>query len=145
MVITIREARAADAGAAVETLRRSITELCLPDHLGDAQEIADWLANKTVESWQAWVARGDAAVLVALRGGDVVGVGMVTLAGEVLLNYVHPKARFVGVSTALLGAMEARLRAGDVQTCYLTSTLTAQGFYESCGYRGVGLDLAKAL
>ena len=136
MGITIREARAADAGAAIETLRRSIAELCLADHQGDAQEIADWLANKTVESWHAWGTRRDAAI---------VGVGMVTLAGEILLNYVHPEARFVGVSKALLGAMEERLRAGQVQTCHLTSTLTAREFYESCGYRGAGLTLAKGL
>ena len=145
MAITIREARAADAGAAIETLRRSIAELCLADHQGDAQEIADWLANKTVESWHAWGTRDDAVVLVALRDGAIVGVGMVTLAGEILLNYVHPEARFVGVSKALLGAMEERLRAGQVQTCHLTSTLTAREFYESCGYRGAGLTLAKGL
>jgi GNAT superfamily N-acetyltransferase len=134
MEIRIRRATGADAPEAVNTLRRSITELCTADHQGDARELASWLGNKTVRSWADWIARDDAFVLVATGHQAVVGVGMATFEGEVLLNYVHPDARFSGVSKALLAAVEAELRSRGVRQCRLESTITARRFYEGCGF-----------
>ena len=134
MEIQIRKAIEADAVDAIGTLHLSITELCVADHKNDAQEIEAWLRNKTVEAWKKWVARKDAVVLVAFRDKTVVGIGMVSLRGEILLNYVHPDARFSGVSKALLAAMERELRSCDIHRCELESTITARCFYERCGY-----------
>ncbi|WP_108502678.1 GNAT family N-acetyltransferase [Paracoccus indicus] len=134
MDIQIRGATAADAAEAVDALRRSIAELCVADHQHDPTELEGWLGNKTVAGWQQWIARDDAMVLVAERDSKIVGVGMATLGGEILLNYVHPEARFGGVSKAILAAIEAKLRLQDVQRCQLESTVTARSFYERRGF-----------
>ncbi|GAW34572.1 putative acetyltransferase [Roseovarius sp. A-2] len=134
MTPLIRTATASDAAGAICTLHRSITELCVADHENDAEKIEAWLGNKTVGAWERWVARDDAVLLVALREKTVVGIGMAALRGEILLNYVHPDARFSGVSKAVLAAMERDLRSCKVPRCELESTMTARCFYESCGY-----------
>lgn len=148
MAIQIRQATEADAAEAINTLHRSIIELCVADHQNDPAELEGWLGNKTVEAWQKWIARDDAVVLVADRDGVVVGVGMATLSGEILLNYVCPNARFGGVSKAILAAIEGALRTRDVQYCRLESTITAYSFYENCGFQsepGNALLLSKPL
>jgi len=48
--VNIRDATAADAGAACDVLRASIAELCVADHLNDADILGRWLANKTPEN-----------------------------------------------------------------------------------------------
>lgn len=148
MAIQIRLATEADALDAISTLRRSIAELCVADHQNDPAEIDGWLGSKTEEAWRKWIARDDAVVLVAERDRKVVGVGMATLNGDIMLNYVHPEARFRGVSKAVLAGMEKVLRSHDVQRCRLESTITAKSFYESCGFRpesGNALMLSKSL
>ena len=134
MDIQIRDGTAADAAEAVNALRRSIAELCVADHRHDRTELDEWLRNKTAAAWQQWIARDDAVVLVAERNSKIIGVGMATLSGEILLNYVHPEARFEGVSKAILEVIEAKLRLQNVQRCQLESTVTARSFYESCGF-----------
>ena len=56
----------------------------------------------------------------------------------VSLNYVSPRHRFVGVSSALLAAIESGLGPGEAT---LESTQTARRFYESRGWQVAG-DLA---
>lgn len=135
MAIQIRRARATDAAEAIDVLRRSITDLCVADHQNDPADIEGWLSNKTVAAWQTWIARHDAVVLVAERDIALVSVGMATLSGEILLNYVHPDARFSGVSKAMLAALEDILRASGVQRSMLESTRTATSFYAGCGFK----------
>lgn len=147
-MIKIREAMDADAAEAVNTLRRSITELCVADHHNDPAEIEDWVSNKTVETWRQWIAQDDSVVLVAERDRKIIGVGMASLSGNMLLNYVHPDARLDGVSKAILSEVEDVLRARGIRHCRLESTITAQAFYESCGFRSEGGDpllLSKSL
>lgn len=143
-----RRAQATDAAEAADVLRRSIIELCVSDHQNDPTRIDEWISNKTEEAWRKWVRRDDAVVLVAQRNCQIVGVGMVSLGGEILLNYVHPEARFTGVSKAMLTAVETELRSHKIQRCWLESTVTAASFYMSCGFsaepRGT-LFFAKAL
>lgn len=80
------------------------------------------------------MARDNAVVLVAETSDRIVGVGMMNLHGEILLNYVHPQVRFSGVSTALLAALEGEARAQGVRSCFLESTKTAHKFYVRSGY-----------
>jgi GNAT superfamily N-acetyltransferase len=135
MTIQIRRATVADAVDAISTLRRSITELCVADHKTDPKEIENWLNNKTEDAWRTWIARDDSIVLVAERAGDVIGVGMATLDGDILLNYVHPSARFQGISKGILAKIEEVFKSRGLQHCRLESTVTARFFYEGCGYR----------
>ncbi len=148
MTIQVRQATEADAPGAICTLRRSITELCVSDHQNDPTEVEGWLGDKTVEAWRRWIARDDAIVLVAERNRKVIGIGMATLSGDILLNYVHPGARFDGVSKAILASLEKVLRSRGIQSCRLESTITARSFYENCGFRSEGDDalmLSKSL
>ena len=48
----------------------------------------------------------DNSLLVAVEDGSIFAVGSVTDAGKITLNYVSPDVRFLGVSRALLGALE---------------------------------------
>lgn len=134
MAVQIRRATEADAAGAVEAIRRSITDLCDADHRSDGSVLEAWLRNKTVEAWLRWIARTDAVVLVAERHRVIVGVGMATDTGEILLNYVHPDARFCDVSKAMLAALEDWMRLLGLQHCQLESTLTARRLYASCGF-----------
>ncbi len=104
----IRDARAADAPAACQIIRRSILELCAADHRNDPAILSRWLANKTPQIVESWIMQPDNSVLVAMEGNSILGVGSVTNSGRITLNYVSPDARFRGVSRALLSALEAR-------------------------------------
>ena len=147
-MIEIRQATEADAVEAVNTLRRSITELCVADHQNDPAEIEAWLGNKTIETWRQWIARDNAVVLVAERERKIIGVGMASLSGDILLNYVHLDARFGGVSKVILSGLEHVLRTHGIRCCRLESTVAARSFYYSCGFRSKGVDallLSKSL
>ena len=141
--MAIRDAKPEDAIAACEAVRRSISELCAADHGDDPQIVARWLANKTPENLRAWIARSDASLLVAVEEGAIIAVGMVSDAGEILLNYVSPDARFRGVSRALLKALEARAHECGATIATLESTETARRFYLSNGYVETGAATLK--
>jgi GNAT superfamily N-acetyltransferase len=130
----IRAASLEDASAACEVMRRSIAELCVADHQNNEGILKRWLSNKTPEAFESWIRQPDNSLLLAVEGGNILGVGSVTDAGQITLNYVSPDARFRGVSRALLGALEARAVERGNKRCTLTSTETARRFYRSNGY-----------
>jgi GNAT superfamily N-acetyltransferase len=144
-----RRATVEDGPQAIEVLRRSIMELCVEDLDGDPERLDAWLANKTLADWSVWIKAPRATVFVAEEGDVIVGVGAVRSDGEVLLNYVSPDARFRGVSTALLAALEREAAARGAVAMTLTSTRTARRFYLARGFVPVGDDdplrLAKPL
>jgi GNAT superfamily N-acetyltransferase len=138
----IRDARAEDAEAACDVLRRSITELCYADHQNDPAILKQWLRNKTPEQFTSWISRPGNSVLVAIEDGIILAVGAVTDAGEIGLNYVAPDARFRSVSRTLLGALEARAMDRGNTKCRLTSTETARRFYRTNGYDDDGTPVS---
>jgi GNAT superfamily N-acetyltransferase len=131
--MNIRNAASEDAPAACETMRRSIAELCVADHRNDPAILGRWLSNKTPETFKSWIRPGN-SLLVAAENDNMLAVGNVTDTGEITLNYVSPDARFRGVSTALLGALEQRAMERGNKRCTLTSTETARRFYLARGY-----------
>ena len=135
---TIRPAVTGDAEAACTVLRRSITELCAADHDGNRAVLDGWLANKTPRNVRAWIDDPSQEMLVAVCPGGMAGVAAASLGGDILLNYVSPDFRFRGVSKALLGELEHRLRARGRARVTLTSTRTALDFYLAQGYRHDG-------
>ena len=76
--------------------------------------------------------------MLAVEGDVVLGVGSVTDAGRIGLNYVSPEARFQGVSRALLQALEQRAAQRGNTKVTLESTETARRFYLSNGYTEIG-------
>jgi GNAT superfamily N-acetyltransferase len=130
----IRDAMANDAEAACEVLRKSISELCIADHRNDPALLSRWLSNKTPEIVAGWANEPGNSLLLAVDGDAIIAVGSVRDSGEIALNYVAPVARFRGVSSAMLKALEARAAQRGNLRCTLTSTETAHRFYLSRGY-----------
>lgn len=134
----IRDAVPEDAPEACTVLRRSIAELCRADHRDDIDILTQWLANKTPQIVATWITQPGNHMLLAIEDGAVLAVGSVTDAGHITLNYVSPDARFRGVSTALLAALEARAEECGQDRVQLTSTETARRFYLARGYAETG-------
>jgi len=103
---------------------------------------SDGWSNKTPEIFKTWI-KSDNSLLVAVEDNDILAVGNITNTGEITLNYVSPDARFRGVSSALLTALEHRARERGNATCELESTDTARRFYLARGYSDNGTASAK--
>ena len=145
MTFRVRAARPEDAEAAALLLRRSITELCQADHRNDPERLAGWLDNKRPEVFLSWLANPQSTVLVAEREqGQLLGVAACSSSGNITLNYVSPDARFAGVSSALISALEVDLKRRGVRLVNLVSTRTAHTFYLARGYRDVAQTGAPA-
>jgi N-acetylglutamate synthase-like GNAT family acetyltransferase len=130
--IKIRSAKGEDAAEACAVIRRSITELCQLDHLGNEERLSKWLSNKTVENVRRWIL--ESQFLVAEHGERIVGVATMTDSGRITLNYVDPGVRFRGVSKALMFSMEENARTLGITSCFLETTQTALRFYIASGY-----------
>jgi GNAT superfamily N-acetyltransferase len=141
--VIIRDAAPADAQEACDVLRASISELCAADHDNDPEILKRWLANKTPASVTAWAKDPNGSLLVAVEDDAILAVGGVRNSGEITLNYVAPRARFRGVSSALLAALEARAAGHGAARVTLHSTETAHRFYWSRGYRDEGPPAGK--
>jgi GNAT superfamily N-acetyltransferase len=143
----IRDATPADAPQACQVLRDSIIELCSADHRDDPAILARWLANKTPDNVAEWADGVGRSLLVAVEDTAsreaILAVGGVRDSGEITLNYVAPAARFRGVSSALLAALEGRAIQRGATTATLLSTETARRFYLARGYRDEGPSVGK--
>ena len=146
----LRPAKVEDAEEGCELIRASIRDLCREDHENDPGALEGWLANKSVKNVRVWFSQLGLYSFVATQDGRLVGVATLSGAGEVMLLYVRPDARFQGVSKALLAKLEDQARKLKLEHCSLTSTLTARRFYLDRGYEllipedeeddGLGLD-----
>ncbi|MGV8833882.1 MAG: GNAT family N-acetyltransferase [Devosia sp.] len=136
-MLTIRHACLDDAEAMSALRIASITKLCAPDHDNDPDVIADWIGNKDAQAFRGLMARDDTVLLVAERGGRVVGLGG-TAGARITLNYVDPDFRFQGVSTAMLEALERAVAAAGFASASLDSSATALPFYRARGWQEAG-------
>jgi GNAT superfamily N-acetyltransferase len=141
--LIVRDATPADAPEACDVLRASISELCAADHDNDPEILKRWLANKTPANIAAWANDPDSSLLIAVEHEAILAVGGVRNSGEITLNYVAPRARFRGVSSALLAALEARAARYGVARITLHSTETAHRFYLARGYSDEGAPVGK--
>ncbi|SDG13937.1 GNAT family N-acetyltransferase [Pelagibacterium luteolum] len=132
--ITIRRATDADAVEAASLLRRSITELCVPDHGNDTARLSHWLSNKTPEHFRGWLADPLNTIFVAILDGRIASAGGIREGEGIVLNYIHPEMRFRGVSSAMMDHLEAELARSGASHVDLVSTITARRFYERRGY-----------
>jgi N-acetylglutamate synthase-like GNAT family acetyltransferase len=138
--ISIRPAQEDDVAAACALVRRSIAELCTPDHHNMRAVVEGLLINKTQDNMKAWITTPGSFVFVAEAGAMLAGVGGLTGDGEISLLYVAPDFRFQGVSKALLAALEDKARSLGLPNCALVSTDTAQRYFEARGYAGYDKD-----
>jgi GNAT superfamily N-acetyltransferase len=140
MGIEIRTAVADDASAACHVLRRSITECCGADHGARPEILQNWLGNKTPDNVASWIASPSNHTLVAVRGGELVGVALVTQAGKLSLCYVLPEVLHMGVGKALLQGLEQQARAWGISVLRLHSTASARDFFARHGYIMAGKE-----
>jgi GNAT superfamily N-acetyltransferase len=139
----IRDATPADAAQACQVLRDSIAQLCSADHRDDPAIVSRWLANKTPDNVAEWADGLGRSLLVVVEDGAILAVGGVRDSGEITLNYVAPWARFRGVSSTLLAALERRAIQRGATSVTLLSTETAHRFYLARGYRDEGPSVGK--
>lgn len=137
-MVTVRQAEPKDAEAAVEVLRRSITELCTADHHGDADTVANWLANKTPQNFRSWLANDENFCVVAETNNHILGVGLLHRSGEIRLCYLTPGSQRQGIGKAVYLALEEKAKAWGLCKLNLESTVSARTFYESVGYQPAG-------
>lgn len=131
--LTLRPARHDDCAALGQLRAASIVQLCDPDHHGDPAVIAQWAGDGSADKFLRLLDQPDTTLLVAERGGVLVGLGARTGA-LVTLNYVHPAHRFSGISKAIMTALEDSMARAGIRLARLNSTLTALAFYEACGW-----------
>ena len=137
-MITIRPAEPQDADAAVDVLRRSISELCVADHQHDPATLAGWLANKTTRNYLDWLTSSRNFCVVAEEHDRLLGVGMLGHKGTIHLLYLRPGAQRRGIGSAIYRAMEQQARAWGLQKLSLESTTAACAFYERMGFVRAG-------
>ncbi|MDR7150394.1 GNAT superfamily N-acetyltransferase [Hydrogenophaga palleronii] len=130
MTIHVRQARPEDAAAACRVVRNAIEQCCAEDHEGDPARMDAWLRNKTPENFVTWIQRDDLYCVVAGGKADVIGFGMASAAGELLLCYVAPAVLHQGVGKALLQEIEQWASAAGLTELRLESTKTALAFYK---------------
>ena len=140
MGIDIRKAAPADAISACNLLRRSIEQVCEPDHRGRPEVLDTWLANKTPDNVAAWFTSSTNHAIVAEQGGQLLGLALLTQAGKLALCYVEPGALRIGVGRALLAAVEAQAREWNIRKLALHSPASCATFYERHGYANAGLE-----
>jgi GNAT superfamily N-acetyltransferase len=137
-MFAVRKADPKDAAAAVEVVRRSITELCVADHRGDPDTLAQWLSNKTVPNFASWLADDDNFCVIAEASDRLLGVGLLHRSGEIMLFYLAPNAQLQGVGKAIHLALEEKAREWELPKLTLESTVLARPFYERLGYQSAG-------
>jgi GNAT superfamily N-acetyltransferase len=131
--LTVRPARHEDCAVLGQLRVASITQLCGPDHHGEASVIAQWAGDGSADKFLRLIGQPDSTLLVAERGGALVGLGARTGA-LVTLNYVHPAHRFSGISKAIMTALEEDMARAGITLARLNSTVTALAFYEARGW-----------
>lgn len=143
----VRPPKPSEAVRVSRVIRRSIVELCGEDHDDDLHRVADWLANKSPQQVRRWILDREQIWSVAGRD-EIEGAGAIRRDGRLLLLYVDPKARFAGVSKALLDQLELDAFQAGATKITLRSTRTARQFYLGAGYVPIDPDsdeLAKSL
>ena len=134
-VATVRAATPRDAEAIWQVHTDSIRVLCRERY--GSVEIAAWIAVRDPESYR--LAMRSRELFVAERERAIVGFGQLdSRRGEVEACYVAPDAVGSGVGSALLARMEEVARQLGHASLRLNSTLNAEPFYASRGYRRLG-------
>lgn len=102
----------------------------------DRRHLDSWDHERDPEDYP--VEDPDRTVLVAERGGTVVGFGQANHPeAELEACYVHPDHGDRGVGSALLAGLEGRLAGTGVDAVHLVASLNAVAFYEAAGYERV--------
>ena len=142
-MIEVRRAEESDAAAAIDVVRRSISQLCVADHRNYESTLTTWLANKTSQNFLTWIANTDNFCVVAESNNRLAGVGVLQRTGEILLFYLDPGAQRQGIGRIIHAALEAKANEWKLASLHLDSTSLARPFYEALGYRAIGAAVPR--
>jgi GNAT superfamily N-acetyltransferase len=142
-MISVRRAEERDAAAAIDVVRRSISQLCVADHHDDESTLTTWLANKTPLNFLSWIANADNFCVVAESDNHLAGVGVLHRTGEILLFYLDPGAQRQGIGRIIHAALEAKANEWKLASLHLDSTSLARPFYEALGYQAIGAAVPR--
>ncbi|GHA24128.1 hypothetical protein GCM10007989_19720 [Devosia pacifica] len=140
--VRVRNAVFDDCAALADMRLRSIARLCSPDHSGNAAAIEAWAGDSGPSKFVEMLDHPEVTLLIAEIEGKRAGLGS-SLRDTVTLNYVDPDFRFMGVSKAIMSALEADMVAHGVSKARLFSTRTALPFYLSIGWTITGEGTPK--
>jgi putative acetyltransferase len=127
---TIRPAELADAEAMCALHKAAVRALCVGAYSGE--EIEAWLSDREPAGFRQAMTQGGETMLVAERGGAVVGFASIN--GTVLFGlYVDP-ARGRGAGRLLLAAVEDEVQRRGAAVLSLQATLNAVPFYRKHGF-----------
>lgn len=143
MHIVLTTAKAEDAAILVGVIRASITELCAADHNDEDVPLNEWLSNKTIDNMLTWIAKPALEMLVAKVDGEIAGMGTCNDQGRILMNYVSPDFRFMGVSKIIMTGLENHVRGLGLAQATLESSQTALEFYQSIGWEILAAETDK--
>ena len=132
---TIKKATNEYADEVCQVLIRSIKEVCIVDHKNDQAVLNKWLSNKTTENIKKWINdTSNYSIVVINNQSDVIGFSMISVSGEILLNYLLPEYLFKGIGKMMLNNMEMFAGKLGVKKIIAMSTFTASGFYKKNGF-----------
>lgn len=143
-MISIRPAEQRDADAAIDVVRRSISQLCVADHQNDEKTLATWLANKTPQNFLSWLSNVDNFCVVAESNNRLLGLGVLHRRGEILLFYLAPGEQRQGIGKMIHAALEEKADQWGLTSLHLDSTALACPFYEAMGYRPTGPAITRS-
>ena len=127
----IRAAVTGDAEAVWRVHTTSVRELCAGWYT--VEEITVWTGRLLPEAYRRAIEAH--VMVVAERGGDVVGFGELDLErGEIVAVYVLPSVAGRGVGADLLGHLEETARAAGRARLSLCASLNAEAFYAHRGW-----------
>jgi len=136
MDFTVREMRDQDAGAFLEVHHAAVRGLAAKDY---SSEIIELWATLPIsrDSIERVIANPDDEVrFVAECENKIVGIScLVTANNELRACYVAPEYARLGIGRALISEVEAAAREFGLSCLQADSSLTAEPFYRSLGYR----------
>lgn len=130
----VRVAKNNDSTQVCNVLRRSILEVCAPVY-NNKSVIDEWLQNKTEDNISQWIqSESTYSVVCTDENNTIVGFGLTTLTGKILLIYLVPEALYKGNGKMMLEQMEKRLFKEGVDEIHTVSSIMAKAFYERNGF-----------
>lgn len=129
----LRPARTGDGAAVFEVTRLSVRALAR-DHY-PAEQIEGWMGARTPHYYEQLIAQG--RVVVAELEGEIVGF-VDAEPGEVTRLFILERVAGYGLGKRLLAIGVENARRDHEGPIRIESTINAEGFYRSQGFRPVG-------
>lgn len=133
MACDVRPARESDADTVSAVILSALRETNAKDYSQDIiTRVAQSFSPAAVRKLMA-----SRTVLVAMKGGDVVGTA--SLDGAVVRTvFVSPSVQGQGTGTRLMGEIERIAYIKGVTLLTVPSSVTAEAFYARLGFKAVG-------